>query len=129
LGYILDEEDYEVIPTTNRTMLTLEIDENKITSDVIFEPKKRGNVATYSFVFKPKTLASFSFTAQYNITFTQLIDIIDITKITISINGLIVFDGTIMSSPIIINSGDIVLIKINKTYLATGMFKLIGNTL
>ena len=129
LGYILDEEDYEVIPTTNRTMLTLEIDENKITSDVIFEPKKKGNVATYSFVFKPKTLAKFSFTAQYGVMFTQLIDIVDTDRITISINGVIVFDGTILSTPIIVDANDVVTIKINKTYLATSMFKLIGNTI
>ena len=129
LGYILDEEDYEVIPTTNRTMLTLEIDENKITSDVIFEPKKKGNVATYRFVFTPKTLAKFSFTAQYGVMFTQLIDIVDTDRITISINGVIVFDGTILSTPIIVDANDVVTIKINKTYLATSMFKLIGNTI
>jgi len=129
LGYILDEEDYEVIPTINRTMLTLEVDENKIMSDVIFEPKKKGNVATYSFVFKPKTQPQFSFTAQYGVIFTQLIEIVDISRITISVNNIIVFDGTILSSPITINPNDIVSIKINKTYLATGMFKLIGNTI
>lgn len=129
LGYILDEDDYEVIPTINRTMLTLEVDENKIITDVIFEPKKRGNVATYSFVFKPKTQPQFSFTAQYDVSFTQLIEVVDITRITISVNNSIVFDGTILATPIIINSGDIVSIKINKSYLATGMFKLIGNTI
>jgi hypothetical protein len=129
LGYILDEDDYEVIPTINRTMLTLEVDENKIMTDVIFEPKKRGNVATYSFVFKPKTQPQFSFTAQYGLSFTQLVDVVDISRITISVNNLIVFDGTILATPIIINSGDIVSIRINKSYLATGMFKLIGNTI
>ena len=129
LGYILDEEDYEVIPTINRTMLTLEIDENKITPDVIFEPKKKGNVVTYNFVFKPKTQTQFSFTAQYGLLFTQLTDIVDVSRITISVNNVIIFDGTMLVTPIAINANDIVTIKINKTYLATGMFKLIGNTI
>jgi hypothetical protein len=129
LGYILDEEDYEVIPTINRTVLTLEIDDNIIKPDIIFEPKKRAGKATYNFVFKPKTPSSFSFTAQYGVVFTQLIEIIDITRITISVNGVIVFDGTIIGSPITINQNDVVTIKIYKNNLATGMFKLIGNTI
>ena len=129
LGYILDEEDYEVIPTINRTMLTLEVDENKITPDVVFEPKKKGNIITYSFVFKPKTQSQFSFTAKYDLMFTQLTDVIDITRISITVNGVMVFDGNIMITPIIIKQNEIVKIKINKGYLATGMFKLIGNTL
>jgi hypothetical protein len=129
LGYILDEEDYEVIPTVNRTVLTLEIDDRVIRPDVIFEHKKKGNTATYSFVFKPKTLPQFSFTAQYGVVFTQLVDIVDISRITISINSIIVFDGTIIGSPITIKPNDVVTIKINKNDLATGMFKLIGNTI
>ena len=129
LGYILDEEDYEVIPTINRTVLTLEIDDSIIRPDVIFEPKKKGKIATYSFVFKPKTLAQFSFTAQYGVVFTQLVEIVDITRITISVNGVIVFDGKIMGSPITINPNDVVTIKIYKNDLATGMFKLIGTAI
>jgi hypothetical protein len=129
LGYILDEEDYEVIPTINRTVLTLEIDDNIIRPDIIFEPKKKGKIATYSFVFKPKTLQQFSFTAQYGVVFTQLVDIVDITRITISVNGVIVFDGKIMGSPITINPNDVVTIKIYKNDLATGMFKLIGTAI
>jgi hypothetical protein len=58
-----------------------------------------------------------------------LVEIVDISRITISVNNVIVFDGTILATPIIINSGDIVSIRINKSYLATGMFKLIGNTI
>lgn len=129
LGYILDEDDYEVIPTLNRTMLTMEIDETKIVSDVVFDTNKKGNVVTYSFVFKPKSESQFSFTAQYDINFTQLIDIQDVSRIVISINGVGVFDGTILSSPIIVQANETIKVKVYKNYLATGIFKLIGSTL
>ena len=128
LGYILDEDDFEVTPTVNRTMVAMEIDENKITTDVVFNTNKKGNVAVYSFVFKPKTNSTFSFIAKYEISFSQLTEIVDLSRITIIINGFGVFDGLILTSPINVNENDVVTIKIYKTYLATGMFKLIGTT-
>jgi hypothetical protein len=36
LGYILDEDDYEVVPTINRTMLTIEV-EARIVSDILIK--------------------------------------------------------------------------------------------
>ena len=128
LGYILDEEDFEVTPTLNRTMVAMEVEESKITPDVVFNTNKKGNVAVYSFVFKPKTNSSFSFVAKYNISFTQLTEIADLSRIVILINGNGVFDGLILTSPIIIKENDLVTIKVYKTYLATGVFKLIGTT-
>jgi hypothetical protein len=128
LGYILDEEDFEVIPTVNRTMVAMEVDENKITSDVVFDTNKKGNVAVYSFVFKPKTSGMFSFIAKYNISFSQMTEIADLSRIVILVNGVGVFDGLILTSPIIINENDTITIKVYKTYLATGTFKLIGTT-
>jgi hypothetical protein len=41
LGYILDEDDYEVVPTINRTMLTIEV-ETRIVSDIVFDTDKKG---------------------------------------------------------------------------------------
>ena len=109
-------------------MLSMEVDENKITPDVIFDTNKKGNVAVYSFVFKPKTKTEFSFVAKYNISFSQLTEISGLSRIAITVNGVGIFDGLILTSPIIINENDIITIKIYKTYLATGMFKLIGST-
>lgn len=129
LGYILDEEDFEVIPTINRNMLTMEVDERKIYNDVIFEPLKKGNIVTYSFVFKPRAVTEFSFIAQYSVNFTQLIDIEKLTRITIRVNNLIVFDGTMLTTPILINANDTVSVKVYKNNLEIGMFKLIGSTI
>ena len=128
LGYIQNEEDFEVIPTLNRTMVAVEIDESRITPDVVFKSKKRGNIVVYSFIFKPKTVAEFSFTAKYNISFTQLTDIQDTSRIIIKVNGISVFDGLILDSPILLKENDVVTIKLYKNNLATGTFKLIGST-
>jgi len=129
LGYIQDEEDFEVIPTINRNMLTMEVDERKIYNDVIFEPLKKGNIVTYSFVFKPRAVTEFSFIAQYSVNFTQLIDIEKLTRITIRVNNIIVFDGTMLTTPILINANDTVSVKVYKNNLEIGMFKLIGSTI
>lgn len=129
LGYILDEEDFEVIPTINRNMLTMEVDERKIYNDVIIEPLKKGNIVTYSFVFKPRAVTEFSFIAQYSVNFTQLIDIEKLTRITIRVNNIIVFDGTMLTTPILINANDTVSVKVYKNNLEIGMFKLIGSTI
>jgi len=128
LGYILDEDDYEVVPTINRSVLTMEVDESKIFNDIIFEPLKRGNVVTYSFVFKPRAESQFSFVAQYDVNFTHMIEIQGVTRITIKVNNIVVFDGLVMNSPIMVNANDTVSVKVYKNLLDIGMFKLIGST-
>ena len=129
LGYILDEDDFEVVPTINRTLLTMEVEEKKFFNDVVFNSLKKYNKMTYSFIFKPNAETRFSFTSQYDVNITQLIDIQDISRIVITINGSNVFDGTILSNPIIIKSNDVVTIRVYKNFSVTGSFKLIGNIL
>ena len=127
LGYILDEADFEVIPTINRTMLVLEVDETKLFNSVTLEPIRHGNAVTYNFVFKPKSENQFSFTAQYDVNFTQLVNVENITRIVIYINSVGVFDGLVMTSPLIINANDIITIKIYKNNLVMGKFQLLGS--
>lgn len=127
LGYILDEDDFEVIPTINRTMVVLELDESKIFNGVVLDQSVQGNEVTYTFIYKPKSEPQFSFTAQYNINFTQLVNVENITRIIISINGVGVFDGLVMTGPIIIAANDVVTVKVFKNSLVTGTFQLLGN--
>lgn len=128
LGYIQDEEDYEVVPTVNRTMTTLELDEKRILNNVIFEPIKKGNEVVYTFVYKPKADNQFSFIAQYDASFTQLINIENISRITITINSSVVFDGTVLSTPLNINANDVINVRVYKNFLTVGKFILIGTT-
>lgn len=127
LGYILDEEDYEVVPTINRTMVVTEIMEDKIYNNVVLDKCVEGGKATFTFVFKPSSDQQFSFTSQYDLNFTQLTGVENITRIVITVNGTGIFDGLVMSSPIIISANDIVNIKVYKALNATGKFQLIGN--
>lgn len=128
LGYILDESQYEVIPTINRTVMAMEVDERKIFNDVLFDSSRKDNVANFSFIFKPRSNSQFNFTLQYDVNFTLLQDIKNLDRITIMSNGVTIFDGTVLSSPLILSANDIIDIKVSKNYLSTGEFKLIGTT-
>lgn len=127
LGYILDENDFEVVPTINRSMTFLEVNEiNELYDGINFEVQKTGNTVTYEFLFKPKAQNKFAFTAPYNINFTQLNNVENITRIVIGVNGINVFDGLVMTSPLILAANDKVTIKIYKNNLTIGKFQLIG---
>jgi hypothetical protein len=128
LGYILDEEDYEIVPTINRAIATLEVDERRIYNDVIFEPIKRGNQVVYNFVFKPKADNQFTFTALYDVSFTELTNIENLTRIIITVNDSVVFDGTVLSTSLILFANDVVKVRVYKGFLTLGGFTLIGNT-
>jgi hypothetical protein len=128
LGYILDEDDFEVIPTTNRGITTIEVQENRNYKNIMVEPLKVGNTVTYSFIFKPQSNTNFSFICPYSVNFTQISDIDNITRIVILVNGVGQFDGLVMGSPIIVNSNDNVSIRVYKNSLTLGGFKIMGST-
>lgn len=130
MGYVLDEADFEVVPTINRTFMVTEIQEDKFLNNKIsFEPVVNGNSVNFSFIFKPNADPQFTLTAKYAVRFTQLANIELLSRISISINGITVFDGTVMSSPITINAGDIIIISVSKVGADTGKFQLIGSTI
>jgi hypothetical protein len=128
LGYILDESQYEVIPTLNRSVISYEIDEGRFFNDVFFDAARNSNNVTFSFLFKDKSKPQFTFTLKYDVNFTLLQEIKNISKIKIIVNGNAIFDGTILTSPLILSANDVVTIKVNKNYLSIGEFKLIGTT-
>jgi hypothetical protein len=128
LGYLLDENDYEVIPTINRTVMTLELEETKIFNDVIFEPKLVNNDVTFNFVYKARANNQFTFTAQYNVTFNQLVNIENLNRIVITVNNVTIFDGTVLVTPLVFNANDVISIRVYKDFLKIGKFTLIGNT-
>jgi hypothetical protein len=129
LGYILDEDDFEVVPTLNRTYVFLELDEGNNLQNVIFDPIVRGNVVNYTIVFKPRSEQKFSFIAKYNLVFNQLVNIENISNITILVNGVQVLNGLSLTTSIVLNAGDQVDIRITKNNLLVGKFQLLGNTL
>ena len=127
LGYILDEDDFEIVPTINRNVIAIELDEERIYNNIVFEPLTVGNTATFSFIFKAGADTTFSFRSAYDVTFTQIAEIVDISRVVISINGVGVFDGTVLTSPLIVHANDNVTIRVYKSPLVIGSFKLIGS--
>ena len=128
LGYLLDEEEFEVVPTINRRLIALEIDERKLYSDVIFDSTNKNNVANFVFLFKPRSGLEFEFTLKYDVNFTELTQIQSINRIVIKANGVGIFDGTILSSPLILSANSVIRIKVYKNAFSEGSFKLIGTT-
>lgn len=128
LGYLLDEEDFEVVPTINRAITSFEVEDTLKSGSLKIVPHKDTNKVTYNFVWRPNSDLSFSFTSQYQLSFSQLIDVKNITRITISINSQIVFDGTVLNTPLVFHANDIVTVRVYKTLTTTGSFSLIGNT-
>lgn len=128
LGYILDEEEYEIIPTANRTFVAMEINEKNIFKSVVFDSTNKNNVANFSFIFKPSSSLEFEFTLKYDVNFTILNNIENISRIVINVNGNNIFDGTILVSPLILSANDIVKIRVYKNHLSQGSFNLIGTT-
>jgi hypothetical protein len=129
IGYLLNEKDFEVIPTINRAVALLELDENRLINTVIFDPVLRGDNVTYSIVFKPRSESQFSFMAPYDMVFNQLVNIENISRIVISVNNVSVFDGTVLTTPITIQANDTVTVRIYKNLLLIGKFQLLGNTI
>lgn len=128
LGYLLDESQYEVIPTINRTVIATEIEiKNDIVNDVLFSSNVNNNTIEFSFIFKSKINKQYNFILENNVNITQLLDINKINRVTIFSNGVSIFDGTVLSTPLILSAGDLITIKINKNNLSIGSFKLIGS--
>ena len=123
----MDEKDYEVIPTINRQMLFTEVEERVITNQPNMISTIEKSDVTYSFIFKPYAVTEFTFTALYNMIFTQLTNIENISRIIIYINSVVVFDGTVLVTPITMNQNDVITINVTKSSSTTGTFKLLGN--
>ena len=129
MGYILDENDFRVIPTINRTLMTTEIEEKLIANDAILTPIRKGNQIVYNFIWEPRSNTEFIFNALYDLKFTQLTNIENISRIIITQNNTIVFDGTILNTAIIFYANDIIKIKVYKGAATLGKLTLIGSTL
>ncbi len=129
LGYIMDEKDFEVVPTINRTLMSMEVSETRFYKPVVTDFHNDSNIVTFTFGFKPFSNPEFTFTMQYDVNFTQLIDITNISRIIISINDVVTFDGTILSTPLIMMANDIIKIKVTKGNYNDCSFKLKGNTI
>jgi hypothetical protein len=129
LGYILDENDFEVIPTINRVYTMIEVEDAMPIITAIKEVSVFENTVNFNFIFKPYSDTDFTFTSNYGVSLSNLTNIENITRIIIYRNGAGIFDGTILSSPITFSANDRIRIKVYKQNNLLGKFQLIGNTI
>mgnify|MGYP006935501752 CR=1 FL=1 len=126
LGYLLDEDDFKVVPTINRTLVVTEVEDDVLNPTVKYSPVIENNEITATFEFSAGSVDEFIFTQQFNATFTSLLNVTNIYRITIGVNHSVVFDGLVITSPIVMNTNDIITIRIYKDLNDTSYFQLKG---
>ena len=133
-GYILDEDDFEVIPTVNRAFIATEV-EGQI-SKVKFKilPNIVDDGITYNFVFQrgantSQNVNSFTFISDIDSEFCKIDNLINISNIEIKVNNIIIFNGTEITQTFRINKWDSVTIIITRAdNTGNSTFSLIGNS-
>jgi hypothetical protein len=126
LGYILDEEDFQIVPTINRVINLMEIVDSDSLLPVISSSVKEDTTIVYDFIFKPKSTTEFTFTSKYSMSIISINNITNINNIIISVNNIEVFSGLEITSPIAVHNQDQITVKVDKDYLSTSTFELTG---
>lgn len=130
MGYILDERDFEIMPTINRVLSNFSIvDAASNNSKVLFSRDKTNELITYNIAYPPNSGYVYSFITDTDINLSVLTNLENITRVVISVNSVMVFDGTALPAPIYVPSGSTVLVRVNKQLLSNGKLTLIGNEL
>jgi hypothetical protein len=126
-GYLLDEEDYEVVPTINRSVMFTEIENFDTKKGVAtYKPKIKNNDVDYTFVFNEDSELQIQFTSNFSVVFSQISNISNVSRIIINVNNINVLDGLTINSPIIFNYGDTINITIERPNNSIAKFILIG---
>jgi hypothetical protein len=134
-GYILDEDDFEVIPTINRAFVAVEVEGHvgKVRFKIL--PNVDDCGLTYSYTFQKAANPSqniniFTSVSNFDSEFYTIDKLINISNIEIKINNVIVFNGTEITEKLIINEFDnitIIITRVDNT--KNSSFSLIGNTM
>lgn len=121
LGYILDEDRFEIIPTVNRALIVEEVTEGTVKPRIKITTDEDTKVVNYSFVFKPRAESRATFKSEYDIRFTNISSLVDLNNVQIKVNGVTV------TTPFVVSVGDTIFIDVNKDMNKTGSFLLTGN--
>ena len=128
LGYILDEEQFEVIPAVNRAMAMLEVEDRSREATIKVKADKNNNNINFDIIFKPRTDRTFSFIAEYDMKLTYISGVENITNIIIKVDGIEKVNGTTISGAqqFVVNAGQTVFINVTKDFNSTCKFQLGG---
>jgi hypothetical protein len=111
-GYIQDEEDYEVIPTVNRAIVMTELMDGAPQVKYTIKIDELDKCANFNFIFKTNSSNNFTFKSKYNLDFISLNNPSNISNIIIRVNGVEMFNGINLVTPIPVNSNDSIYIAI-----------------
>lgn len=125
-GYILDEDQFEVIPAVNRALTMLEVMEPKINPNNRVKIREDVNNIFYDIIFKKGSDSKFSFNMGYNSIFSSFNNIINISNIKILVNGVEKINGIEIQPNLILKTGDIVSIEITRINNDLSKFTLKG---
>ena len=87
LGYLLSEDDYEIVPTVNRLRITEEIMVTTIKPSVIFDKVKDVETICLYFLIKKKVRNQFKFTVEFDSHYTR-IDIDNLSSVSFLVNNV-----------------------------------------
>ena len=125
-GFILDEDDFEVIPAINRALVMGEIMETPLTPRVKSAVNLNNGTFSYNVIFKPNSESKFSYTADYDSKYTTITNIEGVTNIQIKVNGVEVFNGIDFTNSFVVSAGDVIFISVIRNILNTSKFTLLG---
>lgn len=126
-GYVLDEDQFEVIPAINRALVMGEISETPIVPRFTASTNKTEGTFSYNVIFKPQSEPSFSYIVDYDSKYTNIVNIEGATNIEIKVNGVQVFNGIDFTTSFVVNAGSEIYIKVSRNIYSTAKFTLIGN--
>jgi hypothetical protein len=110
-GYLVDEEEFEIVPAIERAIMTVEVDEKKPKAISRFIKDDTENDKSISCIiqFLPGSPTSIRFSiTEEKITFST-VDLENVTSYTIRVNG------NIVSLPFTVYKDDVILIDVVKT--------------
>lgn len=126
-GYILDEEEFEVIPAINRALVMAELDEKPGKPRMSVSVSKADGDVTYNVIFKAKSEPDFTFISDYDVNLSSIVNIENVTNIEIRVNGVTKFNGLDFTTPIVVSAGDTIYIKVDRPWGTIGKFTILGN--
>jgi len=120
LGYLLNEDDFEVVPAVNRALVLTEIMKDDIKPKIKIDRDEDKGTVNYNFVIKPGAEPDFCVIPEFDIKFTELIIIQGASAVTIKLNGVD------QSLPFVVSAGETLRFIVSKNFGDTAKFILKG---
>ena len=110
MGYLIDEDEFEVVPALERTFMAIELENKKPKSIVKFiKDDTLNDLNTKCYVqFQTRSSTEVTFTSDNRMIFNS-IEVTNVSAYTIRVNG------TIVSTPISVGPGDTIIVTIIRT--------------